>query len=135
MTYPFDIIEEPIRYKGGHISNGYQFSLSGKTELNNIAIGSSPLFVTTKDHNFINDPVLIYTFCINSNNELSLESEAISSSLWIQETNQPSTTGFMWPNIDGYMMLGFQAEFILVMETLTNSKIVDPVMNIRLMTF
>lgn len=128
---PFEIIEEPIIIKDVHITKGYQLRLSEKVEYNDIEIGNSPFFVTTRDHNFISDPVMIYTFVVDKSNALSLESEAISSSLWISETNQPFHTGFIWPNIDSYMMLGFQPDLLLVMKTFTHSHLIDPIMNIR----
>lgn len=128
---PFDVIDKPIEYKDIKIKKGYQLHLIEDLHFNDIEIGSSPFFVTTLGHNFIIDPVMIYTFFVSENKNIFLESEAVSSSKWIIETSQPDFTGFIWPNLDSYLMQGFQNNTLLVMEERTNSKLINPIMNIR----
>ncbi len=131
LQIPFDIIDKPIEYKDIIIKNGYQLYLSGDFDLNEIEIGTAPFYLTTLGHNFVTEPVMIYTFLVGDNNEIFLESGAASSSEWIIETNQPDLTGFIWPNIDSYLMHGFQSSILFVLEELTNNKLINPIMKIR----
>jgi hypothetical protein len=127
---PFNTIVKPIEFQDIQITNGYQLNLSEIFPLNDLEVGADPFFITTKEHNFITDPMMIYTFFIGKNKEIFLESEAISSSQWIMETNQPNSTGFSWPNIDSYFMHGFQPDILFVLEVMTSNKKIDPIMNI-----
>ncbi len=131
---PFDTIEKPFEYKDIKIKNGYQLHLTEDFDFNEIEVGSCPFYLTMLGHNFMIEPVMIYTFLVGDNNEIFIESEAISSSEWITETNQPELTGFIWPNIDSYFMHGFQPNIIFVLAELTNNKLIDPIMNIRTRT-
>jgi hypothetical protein len=132
---PFDIIEKPFEYKDIKIKNGYQLHLTKDFDFNEIEVGSCPFYLITLGHNFVLEPVMIYTFFVGENNEIFLESEAISSSEWITQTNQPDLTGFIWPNIDSYLMHGFQPSILFVLEELTNNRLIDPIMNIRTRTY
>jgi hypothetical protein len=129
---PFDVIDKPIEYKDITIKNGYQLYLNEGDHFNDIEIGSSPFYITTQGYNFMIEPVMIYTFFVTDHKVFLLESEAISSSQWILETNQPDLTGFIWPNVDSYLMQGFQSSILFVLETLTDNKSIDPIMNIKL---
>ncbi len=129
---PFEKISSPIKIHDQYINDGFLLDLYKVIDLSNVEIGTAPFYVTANKHNFINDPVMIYTYLIGKHDELILESEPVSSSIWILKSNQNENSGFIWPSIDSVPMLGFHPNFRLIMKMLTQTKMIKPTLRVKL---